>query len=784
MGVPLLAWPQAAAATDEKTTLKIAGSSTVLPLAEVWAEDFNARAGDDVLIAGGGSSTGAQRVCLGAAHPEQADIADMSRKWEPWEAVVLDDGYTYECAGSKVRVSQITVGLDAIVVVTARNGSAARCLASRGVGGLTLAQLRWIFSDLSDDALSADGLDMNSVVPNNDGDTIKEWSDLDASCSETPIRLYGAGDKSGTASFFSEAIFCPERMHRTRARCAPEDFRRCPNWTAASAGQFWSPNCYNASEDDYEILDWVLADPGAITYIGFGYAQRWAAKLELVAVASDIVKGVKGTQDALVPPTINSIVDGSYSVFRRELYMNVRNEAWYRAKDFMSYGFSNEGQVKLAEIGVIPLNMALKAKMEQRIQQRANLKADYLATTTVFAARPAPQLGKDEYSPTEVVAIALVAFSVISLMVLGLYYRILLRRARRQSAQRQSAQTMQVNHAVVAALSLLPALCDDIIHLDEELRIVRPCPKLANMLCLPSEAMASCIFADLLSAEDAARFKEHLPMSDPSSDCSQGGFTPCCNVELIGGNGMQVSVRVFGSSWEDGVGGRGYVIGLCQTDETIPIPAMGDGGPSAARMYQALYTTLTPQNHPYSETMSSHTDRTNITTAFGSIIVIFDALDVDFRIIWGSRAFAAVANIVPEGLSLLKFVRERKSFVSWVQPQVNDFFEKKELPAKQIRLTLHAKNRRRVSVLCRLAIPSSLELDNVLLAAAAKGEGGEEDEDDDVFPLCALLEEPEWETAGTVDSDLASKASRPRSRLAQCSSVASSLQPRRLVAAL
>jgi len=367
-------------------------------------------------------------------------------------------------------------------------------------------------------------------------------------------------------------------------------------------------------------------------------------------------------------------------------------------------------------------------------------------------------------------------------LMFGLNYLILRRRAKRQSAQRQSAQTMQVNHAVVAALSLLPALCDDIIHLDEELRFVRPCPKLANMLCLTGDAMASCIFADLLSAEDAARFKDHLPTSDPSTDCSQGGFAPSCNVELIGANGMQVRVRFFVSSWEDGAGGRGYVIGLCQTDETIP--TMGGGGPSAARMSQAMYTTLTPQNHPYSETMSSHTDRTNITTAFGSIIVMFDALDVDFRIIWGSRAFAAVANIMPEGLSLLKFVRERKAFVSWVQPQVNDFLEKKALPAKQIRLTLHAKNRRSVLVLCRLAIPSSLELDNVLLAAAAKGEGGEEDEDEDVFPLCALLEEPDWETAGTVDSDLASKASTPRSRDAPCSSVASSVQSRRLVAAL
>ena len=33
-----------------------------------------------------------------------------------------------------------------------------------------MAQLRWVFSDWTESELEADGLDLNSTTPNNDGD--------------------------------------------------------------------------------------------------------------------------------------------------------------------------------------------------------------------------------------------------------------------------------------------------------------------------------------------------------------------------------------------------------------------------------------------------------------------------------------------------------------------------------------------------------------------------------------------------------------------------------------
>ena len=59
-----------------------------------------------ITIDGGGSSSGARRVCSDLSDPEHVDIGDMSRNWKSSEATLLDDDYTWECIGSKLRVTQ------------------------------------------------------------------------------------------------------------------------------------------------------------------------------------------------------------------------------------------------------------------------------------------------------------------------------------------------------------------------------------------------------------------------------------------------------------------------------------------------------------------------------------------------------------------------------------------------------------------------------------------------------------------------------------------------------
>ncbi|MEC7483347.1 MAG: substrate-binding domain-containing protein, partial [Candidatus Thermoplasmatota archaeon] len=79
-------------------SIKIAGSSTVLPLAEIWAEYYQENCeGVTITVESGGSGGGAGRVCANSAKGTPVDIGDMSRDWKDTEATRGDDGYTMDC---------------------------------------------------------------------------------------------------------------------------------------------------------------------------------------------------------------------------------------------------------------------------------------------------------------------------------------------------------------------------------------------------------------------------------------------------------------------------------------------------------------------------------------------------------------------------------------------------------------------------------------------------------------------------------------------------------------
>ena len=95
---------------------------------------------------------------------------------------------------------------------------------------------------------------------------------------------------------------------------------------------------------------WLPADTGGIAYFGFSYYVSNADLLTVVRVASDRILGVVDTADAKVEPSIYTITDGSYSVYKRQLFMNVDNTAWDRVHPYLSYGFSEAGQRQVSEV--------------------------------------------------------------------------------------------------------------------------------------------------------------------------------------------------------------------------------------------------------------------------------------------------------------------------------------------------------------------------------------------------------------------------------------------------
>ncbi|MGB2425825.1 MAG: substrate-binding domain-containing protein, partial [Candidatus Poseidoniaceae archaeon] len=112
-------------------SIKIAGSSTVLPLAEIWAEYYQENCeGVTITVESGGSGGGAGRVCANSAKGTPVDIGDMSRDWKDTEATRGDDGYTMDClAGDTSRSArQIQVAIDGLSVVMKKGGAADVCV--------------------------------------------------------------------------------------------------------------------------------------------------------------------------------------------------------------------------------------------------------------------------------------------------------------------------------------------------------------------------------------------------------------------------------------------------------------------------------------------------------------------------------------------------------------------------------------------------------------------------------------------------------------------------------
>lgn len=141
-----------------------AGSSTVFPLAEVWAEEFGGERNVQIKVAGGGSGVGASKLCA-----KEIDLGDMSR--------VMRDAEKTTCNSNGVTPTEWKIAYDALSVVVSPKNTFAK--------DLSVAQLRKIFQK---------------------DNTAQSWTEVDPSFPAQPIRLCIPGTDSGTLEYFREAI--------------------------------------------------------------------------------------------------------------------------------------------------------------------------------------------------------------------------------------------------------------------------------------------------------------------------------------------------------------------------------------------------------------------------------------------------------------------------------------------------------------------------------------------------------------------------------------------------
>lgn len=168
----------------ETKLIKIDGSSTVYPITEAMAEEFqNSQKGKIKVTAGiSGTGGGFKKFCRG-----EIDITAASR---PISASEVE-----ACKLTKVKFYELPVAFDAMVVVTHP---------SNKLTEISVADLKKIW------APEAQG-------------KIKKWSDVNPTWPNSDLKLYGAGADSGTFDYFTEAIVGKAKSSRGDYTASEDD---------------------------------------------------------------------------------------------------------------------------------------------------------------------------------------------------------------------------------------------------------------------------------------------------------------------------------------------------------------------------------------------------------------------------------------------------------------------------------------------------------------------------------------------------------------------------------
>ena len=146
--------------------IKVDGSSTVFPISEAMAEEFeNANPGVNVTIGVSGSGGGFKKFCAG-----ETDISNASRPIKKSEMEL--------CAKQGIEYVEIPVAFDGVSVVVNKNNDWAKCLKAEDLGKM------WTLE--------------------NEG-KIKNWNQVRSEFPSKELRLYGPGTDSGTFDYFVEA---------------------------------------------------------------------------------------------------------------------------------------------------------------------------------------------------------------------------------------------------------------------------------------------------------------------------------------------------------------------------------------------------------------------------------------------------------------------------------------------------------------------------------------------------------------------------------------------------
>jgi len=184
LGIALAAaWTVGTAAHAQ--TVKIDGSSTVFPITEAVAEDFQKAKKGKVKVTVGISGTGGgfRKFCRG-----ETDISNASR---PITKREMD-----ECRSAGISYLEMPVAYDALTVVINPKNTWAKTM--------TVAELKKVWEP------TAQG-------------KITTWNQVNPAWPNAPVKLFGPGADSGTFEYFTEAVVGKSKASRGDFTASEDD---------------------------------------------------------------------------------------------------------------------------------------------------------------------------------------------------------------------------------------------------------------------------------------------------------------------------------------------------------------------------------------------------------------------------------------------------------------------------------------------------------------------------------------------------------------------------------
>ena len=153
--------------------IKIDGSSTVYPITEAVAEEFQKSTKIKVTVGESGTGSGFKKFCRG-----ETDISNASR---PIAQKEID-----ACKEAGIQFIELPIAFDALtIVVNSKND---------WLKSITVDELKKIWGP---------------------GSSVKNWKQVNPAYPDKKMGLYGPGTASGTFDYFSEAINGKAKAHRT-----------------------------------------------------------------------------------------------------------------------------------------------------------------------------------------------------------------------------------------------------------------------------------------------------------------------------------------------------------------------------------------------------------------------------------------------------------------------------------------------------------------------------------------------------------------------------------------